>query len=190
MVGIIEDFNQQYISKSCLLALMNLWNCLLVYTLPHTQKKKKPTKTKKEDLTIPAIFFSFCCFPLATGAYSFSETQKLVSQATAEPCSMQGDSLIQRDAPKGGQRLFQHFICPNYLLLPIRVNGTSWHCLSWALYSLITLLFITANMLYAVSSASAYPHCSKYWFCFLALFLPFSLYATAVEYKLDLVFIF
>ena len=36
------------------------------------------------------------------GAYSFSEIQKLVSQATAEPCSMQGDSLIRREAPKGG----------------------------------------------------------------------------------------
>lgn len=69
--------------------------CLLITTL---KKKKK----KESDPTIPAIFFSFCCFPLATGAYSFSETQKLVSQATAEPFSMQGDSLIRRDAPKGG----------------------------------------------------------------------------------------
>lgn len=56
----------------------------------------------KGDLTIPAIVFSFCCFPLATGAYSFSETQKLVSQATAAPCSLPGASLIPREAPKGG----------------------------------------------------------------------------------------
>lgn len=68
--------------------------CLLITT--------KKNQKQKEDLTIPAIFFSFCCFPLATGAYSFSETQKLVSQATAEPCSMRGDSLIRRGAPKGG----------------------------------------------------------------------------------------
>lgn len=89
IVGSVWDFNWQCIPKSSLLALMNVWNCLLVYSLP---------LLKKEDLTIPAIVFSFCCFPLATGAYSFSETQKLVSQATAEPCSMQGDSLILREA--------------------------------------------------------------------------------------------
>lgn len=74
--------------------------CGIVSLSTHYHFKKK--KKKESDPTIPAIFFSFCCFPLATGAYSFSETQKLVSQATAEPFSMQGDSLIRRDAPKGG----------------------------------------------------------------------------------------
>lgn len=163
MVGSVWDFNWQCIPKYFPLALMNRG---IVSSCTHYHLKKK----KKGDLTIPAIVFSFCCFPLATGAYSFSETQKLVSQATAAPCSMQGDSLIRRDAQKGGQRLFQHFICPNYLFLPIRVNRTSWHCLSRALYLLITLLFITANMLYAVSSASVNPHCSKFCFFFLYLF--------------------
>ena len=75
------------------------WICGIVSLSTHYHEKKQK---QKEDVTIPAIFFSFCCFPLATGAYSFSETQKLVSQATAEPCSMRGDSLIRRDAPKGG----------------------------------------------------------------------------------------
>lgn len=49
---------------------------------------------------------------------------------------------------------FQFFICPNYLFLPIRVNETSLHCLSQALCSLITLLFITWNMLHAVDVGS------------------------------------
>lgn len=155
--------------SACFDEYVELSTCLLITTL----------KKKKKDLTIPAIVFSFCCFPLATGAYSFSETQKLVSQATAAPCSTRGNSLIRRDAQKGGQRLFQHFICPNYLLLPIRVNGTSWHCLSRALYSLITLLFTTANMLYAVSSASVNPHSSKFWFCFCVFpFFYFSFFST------------
>lgn len=64
--GSVQDFNCQCIPKSLLLALMNVWNCLLVYSLPLKKKKKK-----RGDLTIPAIVFSFCCFPLATGAYSF-----------------------------------------------------------------------------------------------------------------------
>lgn len=45
------------------------------------------------------------------------------------------------------------------------------HCLSQALYSLITLLFITASMLHAVSSASANPHDSNFSFAFIFFFL-------------------
>lgn len=44
------------------------------------------------------------------------------------------------------------------------------HCLSQALYSLITLLFITASMLHAVSSASANPHGSNFSFAFIFFF--------------------
>jgi hypothetical protein len=47
------------------------------------------------------------------------------------------------------------------------------HCLSRALYSLITLLFITASMLHAVSSASVNPHGSNFSFSFI-FFLTYS----------------
>lgn len=49
--------------------------------------------------------------------------------------------LFQEQLRKVVRDSFQCFICPNYLFLPFRVNETSWHCLSQALCSLITLLF-------------------------------------------------
>lgn len=97
------------------------WICGIVSLSSHYHLKKK-----KKNLTIQAIVFIFCSFPLAMGTHFFSETQKLFSKATAEFCSMpESDSLVLSAAQKGGRDSFQYFICPNYLFLPIRVNETS-----------------------------------------------------------------
>ena len=57
--------------------------------------------------TIQAMVFTFSCFPLTMGTYSFSEPQKLVSKATTEFCGIQGsDSIVLRAAQKAGQTQF------------------------------------------------------------------------------------
>jgi hypothetical protein len=84
MVGSAWNVNCHCFPKN---PLLFWWMCGIVSMSTHYHIKKK-SKGKKREIPIPAIVSSFCCFPLATGAYSFSETQKLVSQATAALCSV------------------------------------------------------------------------------------------------------